>query len=191
MVPEQTITEREDPLIRLFANADTVQLGFSNAVVISGIDARQLRNGLDRNVFNLGQKLPSVGRWVFTIRETFQLMVVNELTSRVWMPVSQSAQVAGEIASTLHLWGPRVWATIEERESEFIVFNDDGRPRVVVHTPHGGLVYSDLQGNELPTPEPWLGAQVRIPIPGLLGQLMHGYISVLCEQLVTAPNEPA
>lgn len=70
---------------------------FNDAVVVSGIDARQLRNGLDRGSLTVGEKL-RIGRWSFTGRDLLELMIADRLSKGTWMPIGQAAQAAKMIA---------------------------------------------------------------------------------------------
>jgi hypothetical protein len=78
------------------ANADARVLGFSDVVAFTGIEARQLRNGIDRKILAAGEKHRS-GRWQFTLRECFYIAAVAELANRAWVPISQASEIAAPV----------------------------------------------------------------------------------------------
>ncbi|PSJ42132.1 hypothetical protein [Allosphingosinicella deserti] len=187
----------KDPIEIGFAMAMAEEFGFGDAVLISGIDARQLRNGLDRGVFSgIGRKLPSVGRWVFTLKDTLQLMLIGEFTNRVWMPVSQATEVARRIVASFDAWSPDVFENAKRaraRESyinsEFVISNSAGSTEIMIHkrgTLDGGDAgeswgFYDLDLNRTDDRN-MLEAHVRLSIFGVISRLSVGYATVLSER---------
>ena len=155
---------------------------FNDAVVVSGIDARQLRNGLDRGILNIGEKL-RVGRWAFTGRDLLELMIVDRLTTRAWVPVGQAATAAKIIAANAEkLFDAMLTnASGEEASSkiiEVIVCRDDDGPRVVFHQRGAKWGFYDTSWLQLPEIR-FDEAHVRLPAIGMLTDFLAGTQLVL------------
>lgn len=150
---------------------------FNDAVVVSGIDARQLRNGLDRGNMAIGEKL-RVGRWAFNGRELLELMIVNRLTTEAWVPVGQAAAAAKIIASHAE----RLFEILQSNAScseenarivEAIVHRDDDGPGVIFHQRGDGWGFFDLDWKRLETGR-FDKAHVRLPIIGMISEFLAG-----------------
>lgn len=171
---------------------DKSELGFSDAVTISGIDARQLRNGLERGSLRLGTKL-RVGRWGFNLRDCFQLLVIAQLTSRTWTPVAAAAEVAARLAPHAE----RYVAEVHEAGTalrggdrgavkgvkEFIIYQATSGVEVVVH--HRGSIdwgFYTLSGRKVDV-QNWQLPHIRMPVLGIILQLFNGYQLALGDEL--------
>ncbi|RYD80094.1 MAG: hypothetical protein EOP84_12325 [Verrucomicrobiaceae bacterium] len=122
--------------------------------MISKIDAKQLRNAIDRGTLKIGRKKSGVDRWVFTTRECIALVVVAKLTSQTWTPLAKAAEAGQQVACSFSYWG-QSWLTSlnadDESDSmttilEYIAFSENDDVRVAMHKrgADGGLF--DLSG---------------------------------------------
>lgn len=119
-----------------FLDAESMNWGFADAVVISGLDARQLRNALERNVLTAGSKHRS-GRWTFSLEECFYLLIVAQLTKVTYMPISDAAAVANQIAPYVKDLHAEYLALSQQPDNDkdathFIIDRDENGPRVRV-----------------------------------------------------------
>lgn len=71
-------------------------LGWSD-MLTTGIDERQLRGAIDRDLIRLGEK-GSHGRLMFSISERFAVQIISDLT-RLWMPIKQASNIARQVSS--------------------------------------------------------------------------------------------
>ncbi len=177
---------------------DKGELGFGDAVAISGIDARQLRNGLDRGTLKVGKKL-RLGRWAFTMRDCFHLLIIAQLTSRTWMPISQASEVAALIsplADSLweevymlgeHCFGAKP-SKNEASDSQFIIFHGDDGLRVLVHRRGERWGFYELNGTRTELKN-WLAPHIRIPVVGLVSTVMTNYVVALGSELPPGAEE--
>jgi hypothetical protein len=177
------VQEMKAAFTQLAQTFDERTFGFADAVVISGIDARQLRNGLDRGNLRVGTKLPSVDRWVFSTRECLHLMVVGELTSRVWVPVGQASAVAAEIAQSFEVWADKAfesWVQLPAKGDieaifELIVYGDQEGPQILIHQRGGDWGFYHLNGS-------YQEVHIRLPVAGLLQRLFSAIGLVAAER---------
>lgn len=171
---------------------DKSELGFSDAVAISGIDARQLRNALDRGTIKVGKKL-RVGRWVFTLRDCFQLLIIAQLGARTWMPVSQAAEVAQQIAPMAESLLDEIYSMhsrLKEitdpakpaSDSQFIVFQGRHSVRVLIHRRGEAWGFYEMDGTRTELKN-WLEPHIRMPALGLVSALMTNFTATLGEEL--------
>jgi len=179
-----------NPLMRFLDIVDDRNLGFGDAVIVSGINARQLRNGLDRGSLRVGEKLPSVGRWVFSVRECLTLMVVGELTTGAWTPPSVAHEIGEQISSHLTDWAPAIldamWAVKAGNENhvidEFIVTNREGGPEIMRHRRGDGWGFFSLDGTRLDLSN-FQEVHIRIPLAGLIHRLVAGVSEAMVEKV--------
>ncbi len=150
---------------------------FNDAVAVSGIDARQLRNGLDRGNMAIGEKL-RVGRWAFSGRDLLELMIVNRLTTEAWVPVGQAAAAAKVIASHAERLFAIIHSTTELPEEnarivEAIVCREEDGPTVIFHQRGDGWGFFDLDWKRLDAGR-FDKAHVRLPIIGMISEFLTG-----------------
>lgn len=162
---------------------ETRRFGFADAVMISGIDGRQLRNGLDRGTLAIGVKMDSIGRWAFSGLDCIEMMIIDQLSRNIQMPVGLAGDIARKmapLASTLikdviaqaEKAGPE--ARIEPTGIEAHVGFGRGDPTVYVErVGHKAGIY-DLVGE--PADKSYReGAYIVIPISGLIHDLFRRF----------------
>lgn len=171
----------------LHAAADPETLGFADVVAISGIDARQLRSALDRGTLRIGRKL-RVGRWAFSIRDCFQVIVIAALTRSTWTPPSVAAEIAARLAPLFGTFTDDLKAFQEARAKKIElpvptieIFAREDTFTIVLWRPDkdGGAFYA-LDGQKTAAPD-FNAAHIRVFPVSLLNRLFNGLTMILAE----------
>lgn len=186
-------------LSEYFEKIAEVELGFADALVVSGIGSRQLRNGLDRGSLSVGRKHPRVDRWIFTPRDCVALMIVAELTSATMMPVGQADEIGKHIAQTYPYWADKYFATnapevankkdgdpLDAAIFEYIATWQDSQLQVLVHVRGNDWGFYQLDGTKTDLTH-FDEAHVRLPLMGITSRFLNGMSEVLGASIV--PNE--
>ncbi len=170
---------KESPFQSLMRRIDERDLGFAQVVAISRIDPRQLRNALDRGVLSLGEK-HRLGRWAFSLRDCFQLVIIADLTASAWVPISVAGKVAAEIAPHAERIFDGIWnsAISEDPQEIRFVVSGSGNEYVVVELRRGGdgFGYYDLHGSALDI-DHMKHCHIHVPVMSIIDTLLDRYIS--------------
>jgi hypothetical protein len=174
---------------------DRRMFGFGDMVVMSGIDARQLRNALDRGLLKVGEKHRN-GRWEFSIREALVICIVAQLSNRAWMPISTAIEVAlqmrGALEPALQEIADLAGAGKGSR-AEFLIYSDQ-TPQILLarYTPEGQTV-TTLDGEPvdmIAAATAGRVAHIRMSLFGLIDHTWSGLKIALDQRPLNAADMP-